>query len=261
MPLHNSSSYGHLDIAELLIKHKAVVDATDRWGFAPLHEAAKNGRTQMCALLVAYGADPHMKNRKGQTPIELTSAGDVICLLQAAMIMTASIDNENLSNASSRHTETGESMTMPISVPINNSSRAGIRPAAQGFESYTDGIPDESITTKPAATVSTVASLMNSLQLDHLTELFDRLYITLEILAGMGHDDLKQVGISTYGCRHTILKGVAQLRTTVSLIFFIRNFRKRFVSDNKFYSKADLSPKPQTLLVDLLRDDDELLIL
>lgn len=31
---------GHLDIAALLIKHKTSVNATDRWGFSPLHEVS-----------------------------------------------------------------------------------------------------------------------------------------------------------------------------------------------------------------------------
>jgi tankyrase len=53
IPLHNASSYGHLDIAALLIKHNTVVNATDKWGFTPLHEAAQKGRTQLCALLVS----------------------------------------------------------------------------------------------------------------------------------------------------------------------------------------------------------------
>lgn len=57
-------------------------------------------------------------------------------------------------------------------------------------------------------------TLYFSLQLDHLIELFDREQITLEILAEMGHEDLKQVGVSAYGFRHKILKGIAQLRTT-----------------------------------------------
>lgn len=52
IPLHNASSYGHLDIAALLIKFNTVVNATDKWGFTPLHEAAQKGRTQLCALLV-----------------------------------------------------------------------------------------------------------------------------------------------------------------------------------------------------------------
>lgn len=54
IPLHNASSYGHLDIAALLIKFNTVVNATDKWGFTPLHEAAQKGRTQLCALLVYF---------------------------------------------------------------------------------------------------------------------------------------------------------------------------------------------------------------
>lgn len=85
IPLHNASSYGHLDIAALLIKYNTVVNATDKWGFTPLHEAAQKGRTQLCALLLAHGADPFLKNQEGQTPVDLASADDVRCLLQDAM--------------------------------------------------------------------------------------------------------------------------------------------------------------------------------
>ena len=85
IPLHNASSYGHLDIAALLIKYSTIVNATDKWGFTPLHEAAQKGRTQLCALLLAHGADPTLKNQEGQTPLDLASADDVKCLLQDAM--------------------------------------------------------------------------------------------------------------------------------------------------------------------------------
>lgn len=57
-------------------------------------------------------------------------------------------------------------------------------------------------------------SHFHSLQLEQLIDLFDREQITLEILAEMGHEDLKQVGVSAYGFRHKILKGIAQLRVT-----------------------------------------------
>jgi tankyrase len=53
IPLHNASSYGHVDIAALLIKFNASVNAVDKWGFTPLHEASQKGRTQLCALLVS----------------------------------------------------------------------------------------------------------------------------------------------------------------------------------------------------------------
>ena len=77
--------YDHLDVAALLIRFNTEVNATDQLGFTPLHEAAQKGRTQLCALLLAHGADPHMKNQEGQTPLDLSTAEDVKCLLQDAM--------------------------------------------------------------------------------------------------------------------------------------------------------------------------------
>ena len=68
-----------------------MVNATDKWGFTPLHEAAQKGRTQLCALLLAHGADPTLKNQEGQTPLDLCSAEDVKCLLQDAMPSTLSL--------------------------------------------------------------------------------------------------------------------------------------------------------------------------
>lgn len=50
-----------------------------------------------------------------------------------------------------------------------------------------------------------------SLGLDHLLELFEREHITLDILAEMGHEDLKQVGVSAYGYRHKLIKGIDKL--------------------------------------------------
>lgn len=102
IPLHNASSYGHLDIAALLIKYNTVVNATDKWGFTPLHEAAQKGRTQLCALLLAHGADTFLKNQEGQTPVDLASADDVRCLLQDAMASqqaVPSMPSASVSNA------------------------------------------------------------------------------------------------------------------------------------------------------------------
>jgi len=50
-----------------------------------------------------------------------------------------------------------------------------------------------------------------SLGLDQLNDLLEREQITLEILAEMGHEDLKAVGISAYGYRHKMLKGIEKL--------------------------------------------------
>lgn len=69
------------------------------------------------------------------------------------------------------------------------------------------------------------------MQLEQLIELFDREQITMEILAEMGHEDLKQVGVSAYGFRHKILKGIATIRATTGNInsrFDIMSLLKHF---------------------------------
>lgn len=63
----------HIDIAALLIKFDACVNATDKWAFTPLHEASQKGRTQLCALLLAHGADPTLTNQEGQAPLDLVT--------------------------------------------------------------------------------------------------------------------------------------------------------------------------------------------
>jgi len=67
-----------VDIAALLIKYNTCVNATDKWAFTPLHEAAQKGRTQLCALLLAHGADPTMKNQEGQTALDLATVTDFL---------------------------------------------------------------------------------------------------------------------------------------------------------------------------------------
>lgn len=155
-----------MDIAALLLKHNTVVNATDKWGFTPLHEAAQKGRTQLCALLLAHGADPFMKNQENQTPIEISTAEDVKCLLQDAMTMSISptvaassttgggivcVSSHNASNQSilvspTTETETvtlptGASMTLTIPVPVPQTpNRSCMSPAqGQGAESHGDG--------------------------------------------------------------------------------------------------------------------------
>ena len=43
IPLHNAASYGHVEIAQVLLSHGSHVNANDRWQFTPLHEAAQKG--------------------------------------------------------------------------------------------------------------------------------------------------------------------------------------------------------------------------
>ena len=53
--------------------------------------------------------------------------------------------------------------------------------------------------------------LLCSLSLESLREVFEREQISVEILSEMGHEDLKQIGITAYGHRHKLIKGLEKL--------------------------------------------------
>ena len=84
-PLHNAVSFGHEEMAHLLITHGSNINATDNFSYTPLHEAALKGKTNVCMLLLAYGADPELKNKEGKTPLQLASQDDLKFLLEEYM--------------------------------------------------------------------------------------------------------------------------------------------------------------------------------
>uniref|UniRef100_A0A8D8SAP2 Poly [ADP-ribose] polymerase n=1 Tax=Cacopsylla melanoneura TaxID=428564 RepID=A0A8D8SAP2_9HEMI len=235
IPLHNASSYGHLDIAALLIKHKTVVNATDKWGFTPLHEAAQKGRTQLSALLLAHGADPFLKNQEGQTPLDLTVAEDVRSLLQDAMAQYPGAPSlADVPPSPPRETVSIETVIMPSGQAVALSTPAVAAQRGDGCAAALDlSQHSESATSLDSGAPATVANFLASLGLKHLLDLFEREQITLDILAEMNHEDLKQVGVSAYGYRHKLLKGIEKLCSSPSF------------------------SQPGTLLIDLLNDDKE----
>jgi ankyrin repeat protein len=67
--LHEAADRGDLKAISLLIEYGATVDAPDKDGRTPLHEAAKAGKThEAFFLLIKAGANVHAKNNMGMTP-------------------------------------------------------------------------------------------------------------------------------------------------------------------------------------------------
>uniref|UniRef100_A0A8C2XNX6 Poly [ADP-ribose] polymerase n=1 Tax=Cyclopterus lumpus TaxID=8103 RepID=A0A8C2XNX6_CYCLU len=211
IPLHNAASYGHVDIAALLIKYNTCVNATDKWAFTPLHEAAQKGRTQLCALLLAHGADPTMKNQEGQTALDLATADDIRALLMDAMPPDALP-----SCFKPQATVVSASVISPVSTPSCLSAASSIdnlagplAELAAGAAAGSSGVADGATGTDRKEGESN--QFMKSLGLEHLRDIFEREQITLDVLADMGHEELKEIGINAYGHRHKLIKGVERL--------------------------------------------------
>jgi ankyrin repeat protein len=70
-PIHSACAISAVELAELLIKHGANVNAKQMQGVTPLHSAAHNGQTKLTKLLIDHGADLNAKTDSGQTPLFL----------------------------------------------------------------------------------------------------------------------------------------------------------------------------------------------
>ena len=92
--LHYAAKAGFLKVIRLLIEKGATIDALDNSGETALFEAIrstiKDGEKQRAAIeaLLAKGANPNLKNGKGQTPLQIAKrmrraeAGKIVELLR-----------------------------------------------------------------------------------------------------------------------------------------------------------------------------------
>ena len=75
-----------VDMAKLILAHRAPVDARDNLGLTPLHRAAWRGRAGLVGLFLDAGADVNARDHVGQTPLHLAALAcnrDVVELLLA----------------------------------------------------------------------------------------------------------------------------------------------------------------------------------
>lgn len=70
-PIHSAVANQSEDITQLLINHKANVNATQVRGITALHTAAHNGNKRLTELLISAGADKNAKMEDGRTPWEM----------------------------------------------------------------------------------------------------------------------------------------------------------------------------------------------
>jgi ankyrin repeat protein len=68
-PIHSACAISNFEIAELLIRHRADVNAKQMQGVTPLHSAAHNGQTKLSELLIDNGAEINAKMDNGHTPL------------------------------------------------------------------------------------------------------------------------------------------------------------------------------------------------
>ena len=72
--LNLAARNGRKTVVELLLANKANINATDNNGWTPLHTAAAMDRKEVVELLLMRGADVNAKDRSGGTPLRRATA-------------------------------------------------------------------------------------------------------------------------------------------------------------------------------------------
>ncbi|XP_070802584.1 poly [ADP-ribose] polymerase tankyrase-2 isoform X2 [Pituophis catenifer annectens] len=188
-PLHLAAGYNNLEVAEYLLQHGADVNAQDKGGLIPLHNAA------------SYGAD------------------DVSSLLAAAMPLSAlpSCYKPQVINVSQNTGTSADSLSSIPSSPSNLSAASSLDSLSGSFSELsvvnTNGAEGaSSLEKKEVLSVDfSINQFVRNLGLEHLIDILEREQITLDVLVEMGHRELKEIGINAYGHRHKIIKGVERL--------------------------------------------------
>ena len=84
-PLHWACRGGHGDIVKLLLSRNPAVNAQNKLGDTPLHSAAWAGNAVCVQLLLEYPEiQTQLKNKNGETPLDLAKTDDVASLLMKA---------------------------------------------------------------------------------------------------------------------------------------------------------------------------------
>ncbi|KAK7123067.1 hypothetical protein R3I94_019998 [Phoxinus phoxinus] len=183
-PLHLAAGYNNLEVAEYLLQHGAEVNSQDKGGLIPLHNAASYGTDDVRALLTA-----------AMPPSALPACykPQVISVSKSAAVVPSTLSSSPtpLSSNSSMDGQSGMTTLLP------SSGAEG----AVGIETKEEGLAME----------LSISQFLHNLGLEHLLEIFDREQISLDVLVEMGHKELKEIGISAYGHRHKIIKGVERL--------------------------------------------------
>ncbi len=70
-PLHSACATSNFEIAQILIRNNAEVNAKQMQGVTPLHSAVHNGHLKLVKLLLENGANTGSKMDDGQTPVSM----------------------------------------------------------------------------------------------------------------------------------------------------------------------------------------------
>ena len=152
-PLHVAALRGRPKMADLLLAHRAAVDAATRpcaamqraaedgWGLTPLHYAACGGQTEVVATLLRHGASPSAGSSLGKRPLHFAAeyghAAAITLLLEeggAELDATDSCGGTSLAYAVLRHHEPAVRALLGAGAAASSSDSCGCSPISWALE-------------------------------------------------------------------------------------------------------------------------------
>lgn len=85
MSLHEAVARGKVSRIDMCMKRGMSVNAQDDKGNTPLHHAYYQGRQDIVDRLIAYGADPRIRNNDSDTPLDVREIGKADSLLRSGV--------------------------------------------------------------------------------------------------------------------------------------------------------------------------------
>lgn len=95
-PLHLAAQHNHCSIVNDLLKKGADIDIIDRQtGWTPLMYAASNGSTQLCHILLSYGANVAKVSSDNKTPLMIAASAGHYDLAKILLESGADVNDQN----------------------------------------------------------------------------------------------------------------------------------------------------------------------
>ena len=147
-PLITAANGGHKAMAELLLQRGADVQATDGpQGSTPLHFAAKNGFAGVAEVLVAHKANVNATGKDGATPLQLAAGAGHVGLIELLLRNGAQVNLAGTSGRTPLHEAAASGQTAAVKILLaakadpNLSDASGVTPLGAAARGHRDIVP------------------------------------------------------------------------------------------------------------------------
>ncbi|XP_047495309.1 adhesion G protein-coupled receptor L2-like isoform X1 [Penaeus chinensis] len=104
LDLSDAVKVGSLERVTSLLEEGAEVDARDKQGWTPLHNAAYSGNEEMVRILIKHGADINAKDYQYErTPLHIAAYNGQLAILTTLLKAKATLDNTDINERTPLH--------------------------------------------------------------------------------------------------------------------------------------------------------------